>query len=164
MKFNGRKVIRKSGYNYSFSGCYFITICSKEKKFIFGDIKERKMYLNEVGKLTKLEILRLNNEKDVDVVKFVIMPNHVHLLIFLKSDANCFIERKGKKLEDVRVLAEARIPKIIQQFKSRVSRCVGTSIWHSRYHDHIVRNQREYKMIYNYIENNPMNWDKDCYR
>lgn len=163
MKFNSRKIIRKSGYNYSFTGCYFITICAKDKKFLFGDIQNRKMYLNEIGRVIQLEILRLNTEKDIQVEKYVIMPNHVHLLLFLKSDEKCFVEVQGNSLDEIRMLAKARIPEEIQQFKARVSWCVGKNVWHGRYHDHIVRNQREYEMIYNYIENNPGNWDKDCY-
>jgi len=34
-------------------------------------------------------------------------------------------------------------------------------VWQSRFHDHIIRNDIEYKRIFNYIETNIENWEKD---
>lgn len=132
-------------------------------RLLFGNVESGKMRLNGVGRIIQLQIENINHENNVIVDKYVIMPNHIHLLIFLRSDEMCFVDIPKKSLKDIRELSKAQISKLIQQFKAKVSWCIGKKIWHSRYYDHIVRNKKEYEMIYNYIENNPMNWKKDCY-
>ena len=165
-----RKQNRLKNYDYSTPGVYFLTFCVKDRKCLLWNnvgaciARQRDVQLSEYGEIVRTAIELIPKKYPmVSVNYYTIMPNHVHLLLFLKSDEKCFVEVQGNSLDEIRMLAKARIPEEIQQFKARVSWCVGKNVWHGRYHDHIVRNQREYEMIYNYIENNPGNWDKDCY-
>ncbi len=52
---------------------------------------------------------------------------------------------------------------IVQQMKGVVTKRIGFSIWQKSYHDHIIRNEKEYLKIWEYIENNPLKWEEDCF-
>lgn len=74
-----RRSIRLKGYDYSQPGLYFITICSKDRKPTFGEIKNREMILNPCGIIAESEWLKTAEiRKNVDVPEHVIMPNHLH--------------------------------------------------------------------------------------
>lgn len=88
---NNRRQIRLKIYDYSENGAYFITICTYEKKCIFGYVKDGKMYFNDYGKIANEEIentIKLREEHGVKINKYIVMPNHIHLIIELtkKSD------------------------------------------------------------------------------
>ena len=55
------------------------------------------------------------------------------------------------------------IPKIVQHLKGVVTKRLGHSIWQKSFHDHIIRNEREYRMIWEYIDTNPLRWTEDCF-
>ncbi|MHC4874340.1 MAG: transposase [Planctomycetota bacterium] len=75
-----RKSIRLKNYDYSQCGAYFITVCTDKKTCIFGDILNGKMILNNYGIIAERELLKINNEADVNLESYVIMPNHIHII------------------------------------------------------------------------------------
>ena len=81
MKLPVRVSPRASRYDYSSSGVYFVTICTKDREEYFGKIMDKKMILSKVGDICEKEIKRLNKRMTVDVHQWVVMPNHVHLLL-----------------------------------------------------------------------------------
>ena len=85
----------------------------------------------------------------VSVAHFVIMPNHVHLLLEIAGT------------EDGRPMAAPTISTVINQMKGAVSRRAGNSIWQKGFYDHVVRGKDDYLEIWNYIENNPCRWRED---
>ena len=52
---------------------------------------------------------------------------------------------------------------IIRGYKSTVSKIIGFSVWQRNYHEHIIRNEEAYFKIHEYIENNPVRWEEDCF-
>ena len=83
--------------------------------------------------------------------KFVVMPNHVHMILVIHSD---------DKL--------VSITHIVGQFKMSVSKKIrkrdpDIKVWQRSFHDHIIRNERSYQKIWEYIENNPIKWEEDCF-
>ncbi|MPW27286.1 hypothetical protein GC105_16085 [Alkalibaculum sp. M08DMB] len=85
-----RKNIRLQNYDYSQNGAYFITLCTKDKQHLLGRIKEThknpQIILNNIGKLVAEEINDLSNIYDtVSVDNFVIMPNHIHIIIIIED-------------------------------------------------------------------------------
>ena len=54
------------------------------------------------------------------------------------------------------------VSRVIKQWKGAITKQAGTSIWQKSFHDHIIRNEREYEKIWNYIDGNPLCWEKDC--
>ena len=84
-----RKTPRAQWYDYSSSGCYFVTICCKDRVCYFGDIGRDGlvgrpiMQLNQLGQYCHQEIVKLSERKTIDVHEFVVMPNHVHVLLVM---------------------------------------------------------------------------------
>ena len=82
-KIHHRKSIRLPEYDYSAEGFYFITICTQEKKCVFGKIVDKEMVLNKAGKIVKDEWLRTIEirKDDVTLHEFIVMPNHFHAIV-----------------------------------------------------------------------------------
>ncbi len=156
-----RKLHRLQGYDYSQNGAYFITICVKDKHEIlwengvgatFGRPQEP-IQLSKYGLVVENEINLISciYENNVIIDKYVIMPNHIHMIIILQ------FEKNG------RPQVAPTIPRIIQQFKGSITKKIRFSIWQKLYHDHIIRNESDYQKIWKYIDENPLKWLDDCY-
>ncbi len=152
-----RKNIRLNEYDYSQAGYYFITICTNDKKNLFWNVGEtyggqfQKPPLSKIGEIVDLGINKINSIYDnVEINKYVIMPNHIHFIIVL-----CAGEGQSK--------TTPTISRIVQQLKGSISKQVGFPLWQKSFYDHIIRNQQEYEKIYEYIETNPLKWEEDKY-
>ncbi len=81
-----RKKLRLNGYDYSRDWYYFVTICTKNREEFFGEIVDTKMILNGYGKIVKNEIFKTPQlRQEIKIDDFVIMPNHLHLIIIIKN-------------------------------------------------------------------------------
>ena len=153
-----RKPTRLKGYDYSTAGAYFITICVKNRKellskIIVGDdaLIVPKNQISNYGSICDKYINNINNKyENVTVDKYVIMPNHIHLIIFLHGTMKASYPTKN-------------IKDISRSFKTMVTKEIGTSIWQRSYHDHIIRDKNDYQKIWEYIDTNVQRWDKDCF-
>jgi len=167
--FPQRKDIRLKGYNYSEAGYYFITLCTKDKRNLFGKITDGMIYLNDCGKFAESELQNIPSHYDrVQIDKYIVMPNHVHMIVVINP------ARKINQAERINPFPTTDIPHVIGRYKAGVTRIVGnafmrsdplarTEIWQKRYHDHIIRNEAEYLKIWKYIDENPMKWEVDKY-
>ncbi len=92
IKFNNTYRIdsnRLRHWDYSSSGRYFITICVENRECVLGDIKNGEMILSEYGEIVKHEIVKMNDYNIRAIIdRWVVMPNHIHLLIELTDDKN----------------------------------------------------------------------------
>lgn len=171
-----RKSYRLRGYDYRRKGLYFITICTKNRECFFGEIIDKEMNCTDLGKIAYQffdEIPLHTKNAEVDV--FCIMPNHVHGIIKLSGSSlhSDNIPSKSMDSNEISNYMQALAPKagsisaIIRSYKSAVSRYSNQNLpdlnfeWHVRFWDHIIRNEEEYIKIYDYIINNPKNWDED---
>ncbi|MCL2045939.1 MAG: transposase [Oscillospiraceae bacterium] len=156
-----RKKNRLQGYDYSQSGAYFITICTKNRKALFGAVENSQMILNEIGKIVKQEIEKIPTIREECVIhEYIVMPNHVHMIVEIKNtgDNPNYIETQR---DDCHRPVRRSIPNMVQGLKGAVTRRLGFSPWHRNYHDHIIRNDKEYTRIAEYIINNPVKWNED---
>ena len=148
-----RKNLRLQDHDYSKNGAYFITICVKDGHEMLGKIVGAncvRPILTDIGQITETEIGILSNTYDgVIVDKYVVMPNHIHMIIFIRADG--------------RTQFAPTISRIIKQFKGSITKKIGYSIWQRSYHDHIIRNEDEYCKIWKYIDENPAKWAEDRY-
>jgi len=62
-----------------------------------------------------------------------------------------------------RASAPPTIGNIVRGYKSGVTRIIGFSVWQRYFHDHIIRNEKSYQKIYEYIATNPTIWELDCH-
>ena len=159
-----RKQNRLPDWDYSALGAYFVTICTKGKKKLLCDIvgggvlDAPQVVLTEIGWIAEQELLGIKNHyENITIDKYVIMPNHIHLLIRIAERINPFPTKRYD------------IPNVVGKYKAAVTRCVGNAfmhsveLWQKSYHDHIVRNEADYRRIWEYNDTNPLKWEEDCF-
>ncbi len=167
MKYNPeehhRKSIRLREYDYGQVGVYFVTICTHERECVFGEVVDGQMRLNEVGRIVedewyKTAEIRGNVVLDVSVV----MPNHLHGILII-TDAVEATRRVAST-----TLRPNTLGSIIGQFKSVATKRINelrqtpaAPVWQRNYYEHIIRNEKDYLRIYEYILNNPAKWQED---
>ncbi len=82
-----RKRNRLKDYDYSQGGCYFVTICTKDRMNHFGEIVNGEMILNPAGNIAYKMWVGLENICDnIALDAFVIMPNHIHGIVIITDD------------------------------------------------------------------------------
>ena len=146
MDFPKRKLPRLSGYDYSRSKYYFVTICTDEKKDLFGEIGK----LNCFGKIAEQKLLEIEQHyENVFVDKYVIMPNHIHAIIILKK-LKTERSRPFPTLSEVVGLYKSGVTKEIHKIESELK------IWQKSFNDVIIRNEKAYNEICKYIYDNPL--------
>ncbi len=175
-----RHLFRANWHHYQ-DGAFFITICSHEKEYIFGNIKNAEINLSPIGEIVSSCItdIPLHN-KMVEVWNSVIMPNHVHLVLFIQSTTaadddttkGCLKNSNhGEACTDFH--HNSKLATVVGSFKSAVTKRVheasrhtsmqNAPVWQSRYHDAIIRNRQAFDEIMRYIDSNIINWHNDCF-
>lgn len=176
-----RRTIRLKGYDYSSSGMYFVTICTQDKLCLFGEVIDSEMVLNDFGKIAYNEWNKtLELRSNIELGEFIIMPNHMHGIIIINTPtpivgANCI--RPNKSDDNQTGVCNTPLQpsiqtlgSIISGYKSAVARQTNNSnvvtkpkIWQRNYYEHIIRNEKSYNNITDYIASNPINWQSDDY-
>ena len=149
-QFPTRRKNRLENITYTENGIYFITICSKDKKCIFSRIipgenesLAPEVRLSKIGKIIETSVNNIENHyENVSVIKYIIMPNHLHLLISIENTGGRMISA----------------PTVIGSMKRYASRDAGDSIWQKGFYDHVVRDIDDLQIKWDYIEGNPAQW------
>ena len=156
MELPKRKQNRLTEYDYSTPNAYFITICTHNRKNLFWkDVgaaigRPENVPLTNLGLWVKQVIGDIPmHYPAITVDHAVIMPNHIHLLLQINTDA------------DGRPMAAPTISTVINQVKGIVSKKAGFSVWQKGFYDHVIRSEQDYLDIWNYIEGNPGKWAED---
>lgn len=156
-----RKSPRLKLFDYSQNGAYFVTICTKDRRCILGEINTPcsvgeaalclpNIVLSTWGKIVDSHIKSINDVyPDITVDKYIIMPNHIHLLISINNG------RQGA--------ASPTISHIVKGIKSLVTKQIGVNIFQRSFHDHVVRGEKDYLEIWQYIDTNHLKWQEDCF-
>jgi len=167
-----RKNIRLKEYDYSRDGYYFITICTHERKNTLALIRRDDpsgrpiIELTELGKICLNTLNEIENKHNISIPKYIIMPDHIHIIITILNENAQNTERTTARVVPT-------IGAIIGGYKSMISnawlkKCKECDIymgeiWQSRFHDHIIRDESEYRRIWQYIDENPARWSEDGY-
>ncbi|MBP1629477.1 MAG: hypothetical protein H6Q15_370 [Bacteroidetes bacterium] len=206
-----RRSVRLKGYDYSFEGLYFITVCCQDRVCWFGGIEEGKMVLNDVGLMIDKWFYELENKfHDIKCHDMVIMPNHIHFIVenigspkIVTSTAtppvganlrvrptnnvhptnfippieniqsNEFVQsnKHGENIQGEHIGSPLR--GVIQWFKTMTTNeyirgvkqlgweSFDGKLWQRNYYEHIIRNEKSYLRIAQYINNNPEHWKED---
>lgn len=163
-----RKHNRLKGYDYSSSGYYFVTICTKDRTEYFGNIIDNKITLNNIGEIIKSCWLEIPNHfPSVELDEFQIMQNHIHGIIIIVG-AIFKSPIKSPNVSGEINFAPTRnitLSNIIKWFKSISSMNIRKTIysfqWQKSYYDNIICNEKSLYYIRQYIRDNPMNWNED---
>ena len=110
--------------------------------------------LSRCGEIVEKYIQKMNYQYDnVCIDKYVIMPNHIHLILVVKNNG---MSRAPSP-------TNAIVPKFVSLFKRYCNREYGENIFQRSFHDHIIRDENDYQKIWNYIDTNPIKWREDCF-
>ncbi len=161
MELPERKLNRLCEYDYSQNGAYFITICTQDRKRILSklvvgtpvlgcpDVRTELLWHGRIADKYIQQMGAFYSHISVD--RYVVMPDHIHLLITIDQTS-------GHPRTGVPTKRTSTIARFISTFKRFCNKEYGENIWQGRYYDHIIRNQQDYDEVWEYIENNPRKW------
>ena len=162
-----RKRNRLKNYNYNWTSSYFLTLCTLDRKCILSNVTKKVIKnnadsseklvpvnafveLTDIGKTVEKYILATNEYyENIDIENYVIMPNHIHLLIYITDNES---HSKG---------ANAIVPKYVSTLKRFINKEIEYNIFQRSYYDHIIRNEKDFNETWDYIDANPIVWNKD---
>ena len=159
-EYANRKTPRLQGFDYNSAGAYFITICTQNRRCSLSRIVGTgvpdcpQVELTRYGEIAEKYINQLNDFYDhISVENYVIMPNHIHILLFVKEN--------GQSRTPVPTRSNSIFSQFVSTFKRFCNKEYGENIWQSRANDHIFRNREDYEEHMRYICENPMRWQFD---
>ena len=154
-----RRDPRLKGWDYGQNGAYFITVCTKNRDLTLGTIAGGDAHIAPRVRLTALGELARGYLRSVPgILKFVVMPNHVHFIVALENGpmwASAPTEANAK--------LAVTIPKLVRSYKTLVTKACGAPVWQRGYHDHIIREEEDFLRVWTYIDHNPLKWELDEY-
>lgn len=173
-----RRSIRLKGYDYSQAGAYYVTIVVWHRECLFGEVINKEMKLNKYGLVAKQQLEKLSKRfPNVELGAFVVMPNHVHVIIIITNDRGTAGNLKGLDGEPSRRAptherfqrpVKGSVPTIVRSYKSAVAYRInlmrgtkGVPVWQRNYYEHVIRNEKDLQNKTDYIEANPWLWDED---
>ena len=167
-----RRSTRLKGYDYTQPGAYFVTICTYQREPLFGEIVDGNMILNACGEIARDEwfkTARIRNNVQLNEDEFVVMPNHLHGIIWIIEPVVGARRRRAPTThETFGSPVSGSIPTIMRSFKSAVTKRInqhldspGMPVWQRNYYEHIVRDDDELDAIRGYIRDNPLRWALD---
>jgi len=169
-----RKITRLASYDYSWPGAYFVTVCTCGKTALFGTVDGQKMRLNRVGEIVAQAWKDLPNHfAHVKLDEFVVMPNHIHGILFIEREDD--MNGTDKAMDKAGLVPTKRfghpgagsLSTIIGSFKARATRAIRrmrpdiASVWQSRFIEHIIRDDEDLCNHRRYIRENPARWHLD---
>ena len=173
-----RKPTRLNYFDYNSSGVYFITICTENRRNILSRIvgtgvldcpqnnalySPKRVELLSYGKIADKYIKQLNDfYEHLSVEKYVIMPNHIHFLLWVKENKNKTDNGQSRTPVPTNVeRANSACSQFVSTFKRFCNKEYGENIWQARFNDHIIRNRDDYEEHVKYIYENPIRWYYD---
>ena len=190
-----RKKIRLQNYDYSETGAYFITICTNKRRKILSKIvgvdvpDDPRVELTAYGKIADKYINQLNNfYANISVEQYVIMPNHIHMILFVgdggssrtstptdenicvgngssrtstPTGENICVGNGSSRTSTPTVRQHSAVPAFVSTFKRFCNKEIGKNIWQRYYYDHVIRNKCDFEEISKYIYENPLKWQFD---
>ncbi len=158
-----RKANRLKSYDYSSKNMYFVTFCTTDKKKILSEITSEedhelpKIVYTELGVLCDKIITKYNSDGIVEIPYYVIMPNHIHMIIDMtKTDSHKHNVSLPNVIKGMKSMAKNKLSNVFYEAH-------GSDIWQKSYYDRIIRNEEEYYQLCKYIEENPIKWTLDKY-
>lgn len=171
-----RRSLRLKGYDYAQAGAYFVTVCTRNRECLFGDVVGDLMALNAAGNVVQRVWYELPTRfPRVRLDAFVVMPNHVHAIVIITDSDEGAASSAPTPYDGVPGPVGAglalpnRLGDIVRAFKSlsaiTVNRLLsrsGQPLWQRNFYEHIIRDDGELDRVRQYIADNPARWALDC--
>ena len=162
---HSRRSLRLRGYDYSWPGWYYLTICTLDRVCNLGRIEDEKMILSEWGQIVSETWQWIPSRYPyVELDDFVVMPNHLHGIVII----NPIFRRGDSRIAPTGGSKVKPLGRLIGAFKTVSTKKInemretpGAVFWQRNYYEHIIRNQKDLDRIRAYIRNNPLQWSLD---
>ena len=156
-----RKPTRLQEFDYNTTGAYFITICTDQRRQILSHIvgvdvlgDPQNVELLPHGMVADKYIKQMNGfYENITVDQYVIMPNHIHLVLFVRGD--------GSPRTSTPTRQTTTVSHFVSTFKRFCNKEYGGNIWQRGFYDHVIRGREDYEEIAKYIYENPIRWYYD---
>lgn len=170
---------RLKDWEYGAQESYFITICIKNRQNLFGEIREGAMELSEIGLIAETEwkkTLKLRSDMNLKLGEYVVMPNHFHGIIIIgenkyntqRRDVMHCVSTSKPQSKNKFGPQSKNLASVIRGFKigiTKNARMINPGFaWQSRFYDHVIRDQKDYDRIHQYIINNPAKWQENKFK
>ncbi len=151
-----------AGFDYNSTDAYFITVCTQNKRCVLshivgGDVLDapQSVELLPHGRIAEKYIKQFDNFYDkVKINAYVIMPNHIHFILFVPQD--------GASRTSPPTRQHTKISDFVSTLKRFCNKEFGENIWQRHFHDHIIRDRKDYEEHLKYISENPARWYYDA--
>ncbi len=157
------KTTRLRDWDYAAAAWYFVTICTRGRRHMFGDVIDGEMRPSAAGQIASEEWLRAPAVRsNVSLDEFVVMPNHIHGIIMIEEWAPAARPAAPHRGAATRPrLPPNSLSSTIGQFKSVCTKRIWNAgdrnfAWQPRFHDHIIRSEVSLDAIRKYIRDNPV--------
>ena len=157
--------MRLKNFDYSSTGAYFITICTHNRNCMLSQIvgaihESPETVLTEYGIIVDETIKNVSERCKVTIDRYIIMPNHVHLLVIITDSEEL------RAIRESPLRGRSVISKVIGYIKMNASKEIHTrfgkiNLWQRGFYDHIIRGKEDYEEHLKYIAENPMRWYYD---
>ena len=162
-----RRSIRLRGHDYARPGLYFVTLCTADRRPLFGTVVNGRMALNDAGRAAAACWREIPcHFPNTALDEWIVMPDHLHgiLRIATRSErakwANDHSETGANDHSPLPHGTTGTLGSIVRGFKIGVTRHLGgVSPWHRNFYDIIIRDAAALANIRAYIRDNPTNWD-----
>ena len=175
---------RLKGWDYRNPGYYFVTICTKDRAHYFGYISDSQMHLSAAGEIAaqcwrEIPIHHPNVELD----EFMVMPNHLHGILVIREHiaalpggvpvetlhaTSLHVHATSLREPEKSIISPkaGSLSVIIRSYKSAVTKSAGLNgfkefAWQTRFYDSIIRDEKSFHKIRQYISDNPVKWEMD---
>ena len=164
--FKQRRSIRRSGYDYTQSGAYFVTVCIERRLPLLAFYESGELRLNESGKMVEDYWFALPSRfSHIVLDEYIVMPTHFHGIVILTvTDAATqrATTRVVPTLGDVvgawKSLTTNAYIKGVEEFEWPT---FSGRLWQRNYYERIIRSELELDAIREYIAANPARWERD---
>ena len=168
-EFKKRKTPRYQSFDYNSTGVYFITICTQNRRCVLsrivgtGVLDCPQSELTKYGTIAEKYIKQFNNfYKHLSVENYVIMPNHIHLLLWVKENKNTSNNGQSRTPVPTNIeRANNACSRFVSTLKRFCNKEYGENIWQPRFYDHIIRTREDHEKYTKYIYENPIRWYYD---
>ncbi len=172
-----RKPTRLKSFDYSSAGAYFVTICTQDRKQILSEIAKPtanssvgdgaldvplngaldvpQIRLTKFGEIVEKNLLSSENISGVKVDKYIIMPDHIHAIIFIEPNK---FANSANGTSRAPSPTNEMLPHIISTFKRFCNKEIGSNIFQRGYAEHIIRDKEDLETRRKYIWENPTRW------
>ena len=150
-----RKQIRLADFDYSTNGAYFVTVCTKNRRNLFGPVGASSV---SARMITKTFLNTIKSFPAVESPIFVVMPNHFHAIMVISRLEGVASPSLADVMKSFKIQSTLEYIKLV---KSGIVPSFDGQIWQRSYYDHVIRNQHDYEEIYRYIYENPLKWELD---